>query len=121
MWLTLQKSNGPACPRCGCQDTQQFAGGGRDRWGETVIPRWVCQHCGGTFTAEVPKPESNGKTHHVIDETRPRLIVYPLIRCPVDDGGCGSGKTHVYRTKKPVRYHKCLVCGKNFKSVEESE
>lgn len=118
-WTTLDKCDGPECPHCGCTDTEKrdFVG----RWGQSLT-RWQCQHCGSTFTVPEPKPKpeaSNGKRHHVIDETQPGLIVYPLIRCPVDQGGCGSGNTKVASTRRPRRWHKCKDCGQTFESVEE--
>jgi transposase-like protein len=115
----LNKCDGPECPYCGCNDTKkaEFLG----RWGLSLT-KWQCNHCGSTFTVrerEADPPASSGNGHHVIDETQPKLIVYPLIRCPVNQEGCGSTNTKVARTKRPIRYHKCQDCGKSFKSVEE--
>jgi len=55
-----------------------------------------------------PPPEADGAA-----------VVYRAVRCP--NGQCRSKKVPVYATKLPVRYHKCLVCGCRFKSIEEEE
>ena len=44
-----------------------------------------------------------------------QVVIYYIIRCPK----CGSEKTSVSRTLRPIRYHKCGDCGHNFKSVED--
>ena len=52
-------------------------------------------------------------------ETTDQVVSYRPVRCP--NGQCRSKKVPVYATKLPVRYHKCLVCGCRFKSIEEEE
>jgi transposase-like protein len=117
-WPTLKKCDGPECPYCGCEDTEKRKFG--VRWGQ-AIEKWVCGNCGSTFMVQERKPEAtaNGNGHHQIDDSRPKLIVYPLMRCPEDRGGCGSTDTKVTSTRRPVRHHKCKACGYTFKSVEE--
>ena len=117
----LNKCNGAECPSCGCNDTVKRTF--RGRWGE-VVSRWACQHCGRTFVAAdptEPTPQPPPSNHHTMPEVPPGMVIYPLIeiKCPVDQGGCGSTDTKVSRTKRPVRYHKCGACGKSFKSVEQ--
>lgn len=43
------------------------------------------------------------------------VVKYRLIACP----RCGSRETFIYKTIRPVRYHKCQKCELTFKSVEE--
>lgn len=43
-------------------------------------------------------------------------VYWRPVKCPA----CGSKKCPVTSTVSPVRYHKCLDCGLNFKSVEET-
>lgn len=81
------------CPKCGCNDVEPFKG------------RWRCNHCGSTFLA------ASSVSFEII------AVEYHVMRCPI----CGSEKTKVYSTVRPVRYHKCLYCGANFKSVEKIE
>lgn len=42
-------------------------------------------------------------------------VEYVAVKCP----RCGSKKNKKYKHTPPVRYHKCLNCGNNFKSVEK--
>lgn len=50
-------------------------------------------------------------------------VIYRVIHCPE----CRSKRTRVARTIRPqpgrprIRYHKCLDCGTNFKSVEKAD
>jgi transposase-like protein len=42
-------------------------------------------------------------------------VMYVKVRCPK----CRSDKVPVYDSKHlPIRYHKCSVCGLNFKSLD---
>ena len=119
--LNLDLCNGPECPHCGCHDTEQRGFG--HRWGYSVS-RMVCRHCGTTFPIKdstEPTSEQPPNGQHVIAESGPKLIVYPVILCPVDQGGCGSSSTKVTSTRRPMRHHKCRDCGFTFKSMEEVE
>jgi len=83
-----------ACRRCGCKDFRKLG------------PREFCRHCG--------KP----RVHHVQappEPPKPDGVTYHILRCP----HCGSDKTRITRTARPIRYHKCKTCDCNFKSVEE--
>lgn len=42
-------------------------------------------------------------------------VAYYVLRCPK----CKSKKNKMYSSKPPIRYHKCLECGLNFKSIEK--
>jgi DNA-directed RNA polymerase subunit RPC12/RpoP len=44
-------------------------------------------------------------------------VLWTRVRCPQ----CGSTDCPVTNSNHvPIRYHKCLACGRNFKSVEEN-
>lgn len=122
-WTRLQPCDGPACPRCGCQDTDVDRR--RQRWG-TASVRYRCNHCGQTWhptrwqgspvpaqPTATPEPEPNGNG----DVSLGGAVVYRPIRCP----DCGSTETKVTSTRRPTRYHKCLGCGGTFKSVERTD
>ena len=115
-WITLDKCDGPNCPRCGCNDTEKREFG--VRWGQASV-KWICNHCGKTFPVQersVQPLESSNNGHHVIEQTGPAPIIYPVMRCPVGRGGCGSTNTKVTSTRRLFRYHKCKDCDFNFKS-----
>lgn len=117
-FINLNPCDGAECPECGCTDTEIKSL--RGRWGAT-FRQWLCLHCGKKFAAPEPdksKPSVEPK-HHVVDPDRPAMVIYPLIRCPVDQGGCGSTNTKVTSTRRPKRHHKCKDCGNTFKSMEE--
>ena len=52
-------------------------------------------------------PVAEVTTQHV-------LVAYHIICCPA----CHSDDTHITRTVRPVRYHKCRACDHTFKSHE---
>jgi ribosomal protein S27E len=45
----------------------------------------------------------------------PETVYYKKVRCPK----CGSDDCPVYSSEPPIRYHKCKICGYNFKSIEQ--
>jgi len=69
----------------------------------------MCRYCGKTWTAtvetELPEPT----------EPADNGVIFRPVRCP----DCGSAETRVTSTRKPIRHHKCIACGKAFKSCEE--
>ncbi len=97
----LTKVEGPACPRCGCPDSEVVANGSR-------YERRRCNHCGDRFDVNVESPDepTPGSTGDAVR--------YDPIHCPT----CNSKNVRVTSTQKPVRYHKCQDCGHPFKSVE---
>lgn len=50
-------------------------------------------------------------------EDRPKPVRYQILCCPE----CGSEKTRVTKTERPVRHHKCKDCGATFKTTEERQ
>lgn len=114
-WLRLDRCDGPACPHCGCQDTEIDRR--RRRWG-AASTRYRCRNCGTTWhptrwTAESAEPataEPNGNG----EVSAGGAVIYRPVRCPE----CGSTDTKVTSTRRPVRHHKCRACGAAFKSVE---
>ncbi|MFH1268668.1 MAG: hypothetical protein ABIK89_23325 [Planctomycetota bacterium] len=105
--MRLDKVNGPECPACGCEDGEVLE---LSTWFGQPRERRRCNHCGRIWLAnveppaEIPQPE---------DVDRP--VVYQLTACP----HCGSTRTHVTSTRRPIRHHKCLACGWTFKSCEK--
>ena len=49
-YLTLEPSDGPPCPRCGCQDVkiQRLPPAGQESWFDGGRAR--CRHCGLSFS-----------------------------------------------------------------------
>ena len=101
--MDLKKMEGPACPRCGCQDASQAEQ--VVRWGHPAR-RLQCRHCGLTWTVRDEATEEPDVTAGV---------EYHLVECPA----CGGDDCPVRSTQRPVRWHKCRTCGTTFKSVEK--
>ena len=59
------------------------------------------------------------QTEIITPEVKPEeySVIFVPIKCPK----CGSIKTRCIRSTRPVRYHKCQECGKNFKSIENMQ
>lgn len=118
--MNLKEVQGPECPRCGCRDASQVRQ--VSRWGQPA-QRLRCRHCGYLWTVRTveeaqdadPAP-AKGTRPDVLAKDGGLCVQYHLVRCP----GCGGEKCRVYRTLRPVRYHKCGDCGLSFKSVEKS-
>lgn len=121
--MTLQKINGPECPRCGCRDSRPVSEA--RRWGRGQRRR--CAYCNHTWTphrgdwSEYPtlrEAMERGVAPGAEDPPNgdpDRGVTYQVIRCPA----CRSDETRVTRTMRPIRYHKCEACGNNFKSSEK--
>jgi transcription elongation factor Elf1 len=138
---SLQLSNGPECPRCGCRESEitrpiiAFDGWfARQNSGQAC-----CGHCGllFSFSAEEAEPSTPIAVPETVDEalegmecddadrimqevTKPRDTAYPVRGCPE----CGEADILVYRTMQKVdgvprvRYHRCRACGETFKSAD---
>ena len=66
-----------------------------------------------------PEPAKEESGVAVETENKPPVpvqygVVYHPLRCPK----CHSKDIKTYACKPPVRYHKCKICGINFKSTE---
>ena len=131
----MERSVGPACPRCGCQDSAiiRRPADGESKWFQRQHGRAQCRNCGLRFQiASIDEPKIISPPihaampdieHHepIIDSERANgVIYYQQILCPE----CGSKNTKVAR-KMPdkegiptIRYHKCRACEASFKSVE---
>ena len=119
----LEKCDGPACPRCGCQDTAPHYA--RNRWGGGSVARRRCRHCACVFV-DGPRwdqrlQDAQGTPQPPQEEAPPAepqrangAVVYRPVRCPK----CGSTDVKITSTRRPVRHHKCRVCEERFKSVE---
>lgn len=102
----LTRATGPDCPRCGCNASRSL--GTRRTW-QGEQERLECDHCGHRFSAATAEPEP--------DNSCP-CVVYVITKCP----HCYSRRTRT--TSSPpgrLRYHKCLDCGGNFKSIEPDD
>ena len=108
----LERCDGPECPKCGCEDTHCYVG--RRRWGGAEYVQFICGHCGAIFHPG-PRWQAEQKTNSKPDDVSAGgAVIYRPVRCPK----CGSVKTKVTSTRRPVRHHKCKDCGECFKSVE---
>lgn len=133
---SLQRVDGPECPRCGCPDSTILLGAS-PRWISAVDPKtgapWGqnsptqrrrCRACGELFyapPASAPADEPAASTPPAVSAGNgpPSGVRYYVLRCPK----CRSDQVKVTKTMHPhdaptVRYHKCGECGHRFKSVE---
>lgn len=145
----LERAQGPACPRCGCQDADVRAAPpaapvvsksqqhyGMASW--FAAGRARCRHCGLLFSfRELPgndtTDQESGDRSQESEEAQPLnahhapapATVSPetkSLRYPVRQcPHCQSTKIRVTTTRRPLRHHKCDGCKKTFKSVERSD
>jgi DNA-directed RNA polymerase subunit RPC12/RpoP len=102
----LFKVDGPACPDCGCRDSEVISRAHRQ---DDVTSYFGCQ--GG---AQRRQCRYCGREFHGATTDEPQA--YAVNRCPK----CRSSEVIVVRTVRPVRYHKCVACNHRFKTHEES-
>lgn len=109
----LERVVGPACPRCGCEDSRVLD---RAKWWGRVNCSRRCAACGHQFSApEVEHATAGVEMPEAEEPQESASVTFHVIRCP----HCGGEKTRVTKTMRPVRYHRCRGCGQNFKSVEK--
>lgn len=89
------------CSKCGCKDRVKRDGQQR------------CRHCGKLWVRHIA-PASDMRETEQEHEPIEGVTYYHVLRCP----SCGSKKTKITSTRKPIRHHKCKDCGHNFKSTE---
>lgn len=107
----LLRIDGPACPSCGCRDSEKIERRPRETkpgpkkteesWFAKQTSqgdRRLCRYCGREFTAADAE----------------EMVPYGTTTCPA----CKSTNVEVIRTAKPIRYHKCRDCGNHFKSYQ---
>lgn len=126
---TLDRCQGPECPKCGCRDAKILKepdlGLGVTTWYGSGMAR--CRNCRATFhfkheeaepavqntamvaaapepIAETPDPAKTG-------------VPYVRMKCPQ----CKSPKLRVTSTRGSIRWHRCSACGHKFKSFERAE
>lgn len=97
----MQPVFGPACPKCGCTQSEVIES--FTRWRKRH-QRHECTNCLHTFSA--PAESIDGE-----DETPAE---YPVLFCRE----CKIGKMKVASTQAGVRPMKCDNCGRTCKSVE---
>ena len=111
--MTLPVIEGPLCPACHCQDSAVIR---RDRYREAFRELRCCRFCGRQWwTSSKARPDPDADT----DGTGPageRPVIYHVVICPA----CGSKRTRVTSTRRPIRHHKCQACSHTFKSMEKS-
>ena len=96
---------------------------GRRAWQESAdFYLNLIERFGNADAAEQPdvlsrkqvKPEKPRKPPEPRRCIRHYPVTYTRLRCPQ----CHSAETEVSSTRKPIRYHRCLLCGQRFKSIE---
>lgn len=107
--MRLDRVLGPDCPCCGCKDGATLR---RYQRGGKVREQRSCRHCAHVWTATLDEPVTDEQP---AEPEQDRGVVYHVVVCPA----CGSKKTHVTSTRRPIRLHKCRDCGHTFKSVEK--
>ena len=112
-YVSLDRSEGPACPGCGCRDCELLACSPGDPDAESpwnqAQGRLACRHCGREFRAAVEVA-----AREIAANASP--AVYGRTACP----HCRSTDTVVTRTVRPIRYHSCRACLQSFKSYERA-
>jgi transcription elongation factor Elf1 len=110
----FEKTDGPECPECGCEDVIVMR-----EPDTTAIGYWFdtgeakCTYCRSTFRFKAPPPPDDPQPDM---PPEPDFVVYHQIHCPE----CGSNKTRIVSTRRPIRWHKCKICSHNFRSKEEA-
>ena len=109
--MILREITGPACPQCQCRHSEVIAR--FQHWNKPWAKR-KCRFCHKVWstalemTAPAPgKPETD----------QPKPVAYRAstrLQCP----SCGSSRTVITSSPRPVRHHKCRDCGHCFKSCE---
>lgn len=135
--MLLEKCDGPACPRCGCQDCdirvspKQEAKAGPDLVAKYGVNNWFatgrarCRNCALVFAFREVSAQAMTNDEARMTNDLPKSVPadvplpFPVRQCP----RCGSTNLKVTSTRKPLRHHKCLDCesqGKpaTFKSLE---
>ena len=127
---SLQLTDGPACPRCGCRDSRilQMPTVDPTSWyaRATATGRARCNHCGLVFAFRGLDPQAVDAVMASVDDLQaaaappPKDTAYPVRACPE----CGSPDVRVKSSPKPkpgspkIRYHECANCLTCFKSVD---
>jgi len=105
----MERIRGPACPDCGCEDSEPIPGG---IFGPQYRRR-RCRHCGQKFSAPAEANGSGGRLPATAHDMYPKCT------------GCGSTKTRVVSTytKSPtvlIRTYQCGACGGTFQATGSS-
>lgn len=97
----LERADGPACPKCGCEAAAKVG-----MSGDSIV--YECDHCGHR--------QLHSQT--ATDDTELPVVQFARTKCP----HCGSQDNQIYATNKGPfnrRYHRCQTCQKRFLSVEK--
>lgn len=102
------------CPECGCEDItviREPDATPLGYWFDTGEAR--CNYCGQHFRFK-NEPKKEEPPEPDPDDLPPGFVAYHVIRCPE----CNSDKTKTTSTRRPIRWHKCHICGHAFRSKE---
>ena len=134
----LERSRGPACPRCHCQDAEIARWPTTEdsqSWYASTDGRAICRYCGYFFTFKAapkqqphvgPPPISDqpvGPLSQRDEPPEPQQKLQPAsngklkakVRNPTVCPQCG-GKGLVTKTRELVQYRKCRDCGARYKT-----
>lgn len=142
MIFDFKPADGPACPQCGCRDSEilrppsategeswfrRMQGSGLARCGHCRLVFGFHGKAPATIAPAVADAALGDMEFEAADiapgEIEPiaRDAAYPVRQCPE----CGSSEIKVTSSgKKPangsprIRYHQCLACSANFKSID---
>lgn len=120
MNIEFTKVEGPECPNCGSQFSEQIPNQG---FGITGVFHAVfgkgaklvllqCNHCSKVFSANEEEIGKKNKKNNdgIIDD---EFVEFIRTKCRY----CGSQETTTTSTRKNgIRHHKCKDCNRNFKS-----
>ena len=107
----LTRSVGPECPECGCEAC--VPRGDPHAWGRQTLQRYRCGHCGQEFSAAPPEDQDGVEAEE------------PVVHSVSQAEHCGqpmevrkSKKARIAGTWFRVKYWRCRVCGKPFKTAD---
>ena len=121
----LDLCDGPACPKCGCQDAevlQEPKDPGKNWFGSG---RARCNACGRVFHfREVPEPQPPVEYQEpVVLHQEPVVDAstgpYQMVRKPLCPR-CESERVRVTHTLPSLRRYQCKECGERFKREREA-
>lgn len=109
MNFALDRCDGPACPRCGCQDAEILAQPvpGQATWYGAGRAR--CKHCNLIFHFKETATAAAAGESRAADRKEPVREI-PIVMC--DD--CGV-EMKVSKTEGKVRRYRCATCGRTAK------
>jgi transcription elongation factor Elf1 len=121
--MDLDRADGPACPRCGCQDSEvvrepyvRETSPHVKTWAEKQIRGLAyCRFCGAQFQF-LPEDEDDDTTtmNYALADPMPAPPPPEPPKKPIACPECGSRQATVYSTKPKKRYYRCHDCENRF-------